>query len=119
MSKHDCAKIVPGLGGFVTQYVSAQRVGSENLFLPPHRTVGFNQQLTLNDGLLVQSSVHASLRNELSLKMLKLIDNAVRQTRRSSCSVKVLTLAFGYWCVDFGRKRKLQVYAVRIRSSLS
>lgn len=78
MLKHDCV-IVPGLGGFVTQYVSAQRVGSENLFLPPHRTVGFNQQLTLNDGLLVQSYMQAY---ETSYpETLKLIDNAVRQLK--------------------------------------
>lgn len=52
--KHDCV-IVPGLGGFVTQYVPARRVVEENIFLPPYRSVGFNQQLVLNDGLLVQS----------------------------------------------------------------
>lgn len=52
--EHDCV-IVPGLGGFVTQYTPARRVEEEQLFLPPHRTVGFNSQLTLNDGLLVQS----------------------------------------------------------------
>lgn len=56
--EHDCV-IVPGLGGFVTQYVSASRVEEERLFLPPHRTVGFNAELTLNDGLLVQSYMQA------------------------------------------------------------
>ena len=51
---HDCV-IVPGLGGFGTQYVPARRIEEEFLFLPPYRSVGFNQQLVLNDGLLVQS----------------------------------------------------------------
>lgn len=52
--KHDCV-IVPGLGGFVTHYVPARRVAEENIFLPPYRSVGFNAQLVLNDGLLAQS----------------------------------------------------------------
>ena len=52
--RHNCV-IVPGLGGFVTQYVPARYVEEENILLPPCRTVGFNPQLTLNDGLLVQS----------------------------------------------------------------
>lgn len=51
---NDCV-IVPGLGGFMTQYVTARRVSEENLFLPPYRMVGFNAQLNLNDGLLIQS----------------------------------------------------------------
>lgn len=55
---NDCV-IVPGLGGFVTQSVPARYVTEEQLFLPPHRTIGFNPQLTLNDGLLVQSYMQA------------------------------------------------------------
>ena len=51
---HDCV-IVPGLGGFVTQYVPAYYVEEENLFIPPHRTIAFNAGLSLNDGLLVES----------------------------------------------------------------
>lgn len=52
--EHNCV-IVPDLGGFVTQYVPARYVAEERLFLPPCRNVGFNPQLTLNDGLLVES----------------------------------------------------------------
>ena len=55
---HDCV-IVPGLGGFVAHYVPARRIAEEQLFLPPSRSVGFNQQLTINDGLLVQSYMQA------------------------------------------------------------
>lgn len=51
---HNCV-IVPNLGGFVTQYIPARIIAEENLFLPPCRNIGFNPQLTLNDGLLVQS----------------------------------------------------------------
>lgn len=56
---HDCV-IVPGLGGFIANHADARYAGGEeHLFLPPYRTVGFNQQLQVNDGLLVQSYMTA------------------------------------------------------------
>jgi len=57
--EHDCV-IVPGLGGFIANHADAQYTGSdEQLFFPPYRTIGFNQQLQMNDGLLVQSYMNA------------------------------------------------------------
>lgn len=53
---NDCV-IVPGLGGFMAHHVDAHYDGSDNMFLPPQRTVGFNPQLTMNDSLLVLSYV--------------------------------------------------------------
>ena len=76
--KHDCV-IVPGLGGFVTQYVPARRIDDEMLFLPPCRSVGFNPQLTLNDGLLVQSYMQAYDTNYP--ETVKLINNSVQQLK--------------------------------------
>lgn len=56
---HDCV-IVPGLGGFIANHADARYAGGEeHLFLPPYRTIGFNQQLQVNDGLLVQSYMTA------------------------------------------------------------
>lgn len=55
---NDCV-IVPGLGGFMTHHVNAYYEESENLFLPPMRTLGFNAQLTINDSLLAQSYIEA------------------------------------------------------------
>lgn len=52
--ENDCV-IVPRLGGFVAHYQPATYVEEEQLFLPPVRIVGFNPQLKMNDGLLVQS----------------------------------------------------------------
>lgn len=52
--ENDCV-IVPGLGGFVAHYTPAMRVAEDNIFLPPTRLIGFNSQLKMNDGLLVQS----------------------------------------------------------------
>lgn len=57
--EHDCV-IVPGLGGFIANHADARYTGNdEHLFLPPYRTIGFNQQLQVNDGLLVQSYMAA------------------------------------------------------------
>ncbi len=52
--ENDCV-IVPGLGGFITHYNPASMIEKEKLFLPPIRVIGFNAQLKMNDGLLVQS----------------------------------------------------------------
>lgn len=52
--ENDCV-IVPDLGGFVAHYAPAAWVKEENIFLPPTRNIGFNPQLKMNDGLLVQS----------------------------------------------------------------
>ena len=54
--ENDCV-IVPGLGGFIAHYTPAMRVAEENIFLPPTRIIGFNPQLKMNDGLLVQSYI--------------------------------------------------------------
>lgn len=50
--EHDCV-IVPKLGGFITNQVEAHY--GDNFFVPPYRTIGFNKNLLINDGLLVQS----------------------------------------------------------------
>lgn len=51
--------IVPGLGGFMAHHVDARFDETENIFLPPLRTIGFNPRLTMNDSLLVQSYIEA------------------------------------------------------------
>lgn len=50
---NDCV-ILPGLGGFVTYNTHAGYTDEDNLFQPPMRSVGFNPQLSLNDGLVIQ-----------------------------------------------------------------
>lgn len=52
--QHNCV-IVPELGGFVAQHISAHYDEAETTFLPPCRIVAFNAQLNANDGLLVQA----------------------------------------------------------------
>lgn len=56
--ENDCV-IVPGLGGFIAHNRPAEFKKSANVFCPPVRTIGFNPQLVMNDGLLVQSYMQA------------------------------------------------------------
>ena len=51
---NDCV-IVPGFGGFTAHHVDARFDGRDCNYLPPIRTLGFNQQLKMNDSLLAQS----------------------------------------------------------------
>ena len=52
--ENDCV-IVPDLGGFIAHYRPAHYDEQDGVYVPPVRTIGFNPQLTMNDGLLVQS----------------------------------------------------------------
>ena len=56
--ENDCI-IVPGLGGFVAYHSEARYEQSDNIYLPPYRTVGFNPVLRMNDSLLAQSYIEA------------------------------------------------------------
>ena len=49
---HECV-ILPELGGFVVRNEISSRT-DEGMICPPYRSVGFNPQLVVNDGLLVQ-----------------------------------------------------------------
>lgn len=52
LSQYDCV-IVPNLGGFVANNVSAQINEKTGVFSPPSREIGFNRSLCHNDGLLI------------------------------------------------------------------
>lgn len=51
---NDCVA-VPGLGGFIAHNIPAKY--NDGFYLPPMRTLGFNQSIKLNDSLLAQSYV--------------------------------------------------------------
>lgn len=55
---NDCV-VVPGLGGFVAHHIDARYDARDGVYLPPLRTLGFNQKLDMNDSLLAQSYVEA------------------------------------------------------------
>lgn len=52
--ENDCV-VVPGFGGFITHHVPATWSDDKSVLFPPRRTIGFNPQLKMNDGTLVQS----------------------------------------------------------------
>lgn len=58
--RHDCV-VVPGFGGFITNYVEAlpERQEAQTVLYPPYRVVRFNQSLVQSDGLLVGSYMTA------------------------------------------------------------
>ncbi|MEA1896349.1 MAG: SPOR domain-containing protein [Bacteroidota bacterium] len=51
---HDCV-IIPEFGGFVANYKSAEVDYDRNVFSPPSKEIGFNNQLVHNDGLLIST----------------------------------------------------------------
>lgn len=56
--ENDCV-IVPELGGFIAHNRPATWRTDSGEFFPPLRSIGFNPQLIMNDGLLVQSYMQA------------------------------------------------------------
>ncbi|WP_321437115.1 SPOR domain-containing protein [uncultured Bacteroides sp.] len=74
--ENDCV-IIPTFGGFVSHYTPARWIDEEGLFLPPTRTIGFNPQLKMNDGLLVQSYMTAYCTDFSDAS--KLVDKAVKE----------------------------------------
>lgn len=57
LQDNDCV-VVPNFGGFVARTVPARYVDDDRLYLPPSRTVAFNERLSMNDGLLVGRYMH-------------------------------------------------------------
>jgi len=76
--ENDCV-IVPGFGGFIAHYAPATLITEENLFLPPARTIGFNPQLKLNDGVLVQSymNTHETSFSDASRRIEKQVNQLI------------------------------------------
>ena len=76
---NDCV-IVPDLGGFMAHYSEAHYDDSDQMFLPPSRTLGFNPALKMNDSLLAQSYIEAY---DISYpEALKRIEEEVNELRQ-------------------------------------
>ena len=54
VSRHDCV-VVPGFGAFIAQYEPAHCDADGSAWYAPERRLSFNEELTHNDGLLVNS----------------------------------------------------------------
>ncbi len=75
---NDCV-VVPGFGGFVTHHVCARLDEDDRTLLPPKTMVGFNQQLTMNDSLLVQSYIETY--DYSYPEALRVVNEEVKQLR--------------------------------------
>ena len=71
---NDCV-IIPGFGGFVTNYKSAAIQSSQ--FTPPSKAVSFNKKLKFNDGLLINHIVEKEGDNYLTVS--KKVDLLVQE----------------------------------------
>lgn len=84
IAQHNCV-IIPELGAFLAHSIPASYNVEDGIFMPPHRTLGFNSQITIDDALLLSEYIDeqqltyeeagkalhkdvANLRHELSSK---------------------------------------------------
>lgn len=67
--QNDCV-IIPGLGGFVSNYRSAKVHPINHTFYPPSKSILFNSKLTNDDGLLVHN---ISVSEDISYSKAKLM----------------------------------------------
>ena len=52
IAHHNCV-IMPGVGAFLAHKVPAYYSAKEKVFMPPHRSLGFNPQVAIDDALLL------------------------------------------------------------------
>ena len=58
VAQHNCV-IIPGLGAFLAHNIPASYNVEGAIFMPPHRALGFNPQVTVDDALLVSEYIYA------------------------------------------------------------
>lgn len=82
LQRGECV-IVPRLGGFVKQYSEAEYDDETGTFCPPLLTVGYNELLKVNDGLLIHSYMkHEGLAyEEASTAVSKQVDTIREKLR--------------------------------------
>jgi nucleoid DNA-binding protein len=83
--KHNCV-IIPGLGGFVANYKSAEIPDDRRSVIPARKKIAFNQSLTENDGLLVNAlsgskNVPYELAEKEVMGFVKLVKDRVLQNK--------------------------------------
>ncbi|HAH57905.1 MAG: SPOR domain-containing protein [Lentimicrobium sp.] len=95
---NDCV-IVPGLGGFVANYLPAFIHPEHHTFNPPSRQIAFNARLNTNDGLLAN---YIGQKHHISYtSAMQLIDREVISTlSRLSIGDKITIESIGLLCAD-------------------
>jgi len=104
--EHECV-IIPGLGGFLTNYHAAEINRQYHLIQPPSRKLVFNAQLNSNDGFLAH---YLSQRLDISFKSsLLLLEVFSKYCQRDLAEGK--QIAFGdLGILDRNNHNKLEFY---------
>lgn len=80
IARHNCV-IIPDFGAFLAHSVPAHYNIDDRTFMPPHRTLGFNPQVKVDDALLVSEYMSAhNLAYEAATAMLR---NDILSLRRT------------------------------------
>ena len=56
IAQHNCV-IIPELGAFLAHSIPASYNAEDGIFMPPHRTLGFDSQITIDDALLLSEYI--------------------------------------------------------------
>ncbi len=85
--RYNCV-VVPTFGAFLTQKTSAQINDTTNTFFAPTKSIGFNQQLTSNDGLLVSHIAEAE-KTSFDIVLFKIEETAKKWTEQLATGEKL------------------------------
>jgi hypothetical protein len=104
---HDCV-ILPGLGGFVANYKSAEINEMLKIISPPSKSILFNRNIYHNDGLLIG---HISGKTGMGYKDVeKLVQGYTEKILKSTGSgIKFIIDELGFFFMD--KEKKLQFQA--------
>ena len=102
VAQYDCV-IIPGLGAFLAHNVPASYNIDALTFMPPHRALGFNPQVTVDDALLVSEYIYAQhLSYDEAGKMLRDDIAALRKELSTKGTVRFGEL--GTFCINVNGK---------------
>lgn len=91
---HDCV-VVPGLGGFIANYQPAYTNSQGNKIFPPSKSLSFNRNLMVNDGLLAHHiSNKANVSYQQALADIKNYTQKIRNALHQGKRVELEGLGF-------------------------
>jgi len=103
---HDCV-IIPGLGGFIANYKSAEVNEMKKVISPPSKSILFNINLSHNDGLLIG---HVSKKTGLGYKDAEkiVVTYADKILKITGTGVKFTIDELGFFYLDNHKKLQFQ-----------
>lgn len=99
---YDCV-IIPRFGGFVANPIYSRINNVQNMFYPPSKTIGFNPDLKINDGLL--ASYISNAQNISYSEAIAMIDRKTNEwTKTLGAGGKVTINNIGIFSYDYTKK---------------